>query len=88
MNAVASDVYTPLPEAEQGRLEALGDEIDDAYMSRLETLVLDRGLVSSQKDLRIVYTPIHGTGGEIIRHVLGSDLAVEREPVGHDHVVG
>ena len=27
-------------------------------------------------------------GGEIIRHVLGSDLAVEREPVGHDHVVG
>jgi hypothetical protein len=27
-------------------------------------------------------------GGDVIRHVLRSDLAVEREPVGHDHIVG
>ena len=39
-------------------------------MARLETLVLDPELVRSQRDLRIVYTPIHGTGGVIIKPML------------------
>jgi phosphoglucomutase len=70
VNAVASDVYAPLPAAAQGRLVTLGEEIDEAYMARLETLILDPELVSRQKSFRIVYTPIHGTGGEIIRPML------------------
>ncbi len=48
----------------------LGREIDDAYMARLETLVLDPAVVSAAKDLRIVFTPIHGTGGVIIKPLL------------------
>src|SRR5579862_408032 len=67
VNAVASDVYKPLPAEEQGRVETLGAGIDEAYMERLETLVLDPQMVSGQRGLRIVYTSIHGTGGEIIR---------------------
>ena len=39
-------------------------------MARLETLVLDPELVRSQGDLRIVFTPIHGTGGVIIKPML------------------
>ncbi len=39
-------------------------------MQRLETLVLDRALVRSARDLRIVFTPIHGTGGVIIKPML------------------
>ena len=39
-------------------------------MQRLETLVLDRELVRAAKDLRIVFTPIHGTGGVIIKPML------------------
>lgn len=66
VNAIESDSYHALPADEQGRIESLGKEIDEAYMARLETLVLDREMVRAQKDLRIVYTPIHGTGGEII----------------------
>jgi phosphomannomutase len=39
-------------------------------MQRLETLILDREMVAKQKDLRIVFTPIHGTGGVIIKPML------------------
>ncbi len=44
--------------------------MDEAYLSRLETLVLDPELVRAQSDLRIVFTPIHGTGGVIIKPLL------------------
>lgn len=53
-----------------GDVTTLGDEVDEAYMERLQTLVLNPELVRSQRDLRIVYTPIHGTGGVIIKPML------------------
>ncbi|MEO5721574.1 MAG: phospho-sugar mutase [Chthoniobacterales bacterium] len=53
-----------------GNVETLGPEIDAAYMARLETLILDPEMVSVQKELRIVFTPIHGTGGVIIKPLL------------------
>ena len=67
VNAVESDVYEPLEASQQGTLQALGAEVDDAYMERLQTLVLQPEMVAKEKGLRIVYTSIHGTGGEIIR---------------------
>jgi phosphoglucomutase len=70
VNGVASDVYEPAPAAGKGKLETLGKELDEAYMERLATLVLDPGVIERGKDLRIVFTAIHGTGGEIIRPML------------------
>ena len=72
VNAIESDVYTPLPAAEQGKLTVLGAANDDAYMARLETLILDRPMVAAaaQSGLRIVFTSIHGVGGTIIRPML------------------
>src|SRR5207253_2582889 len=54
----------------KGELVTVSDEIDRAYMERLETLVLDRGLMERTHDLKIVYTPIHGTGGVIVKPML------------------
>jgi phosphoglucomutase len=54
----------------KGEIIATGDEIDRAYMERLETLILNRGLMERTHDLKIVYTPIHGTGGVIVKPVL------------------
>lgn len=65
VNALESDEYTPLPEADRGTLHVLGAEVDAAYIERLETLLLDPNLVKNS-DLKIVFSPIHGTGGEII----------------------
>ena len=53
-----------------GEVITLGSDIDEQYMRRLETLVLDPQLVRSCNDLRIVFTPIHGTGGVIIKPML------------------
>src|SRR6059058_1903903 len=39
-------------------------------MRRLETLILDPQMIREAKSLKIVYTPLHGTGGVIIRPML------------------
>ena len=65
VNAVESDVFEPV--AERGALQVLGAEIDDAYMARLETLLLDRSMVdaAATAGLKVVFTNIHGVGGVI-----------------------
>src|SRR3989449_6633971 len=45
-------------------------EIDQAYMQRLETLILDPQIIREAKSLRIIYTPLHGTGSVIIKPML------------------
>ena len=58
------------PSEEHGELIKLGRELDEAYMKQLETLVLDPDLIRSQSDLRIIYTPLHGTGSVIVKPML------------------
>lgn len=53
-----------------GDITTIGPEVDQAYMQRLETLVLDPHLVQSAKSLGIVFTPLHGTGGVILKPML------------------
>ncbi len=70
VNAIAGENYTAKPADQQGAIQTLGPEVDEAYMGRLETLILDKELVRSAKDLGIVFTPLHGTGGVIIKPML------------------
>ncbi len=70
VNAVTSDRYTPVAKPKRGKRIALGKEIDDAYMARLETLVLDPKMVKAASGLKIVFTSIHGTGGVITKPML------------------
>src|SRR5437867_4259431 len=62
VNAIGSESYEPLPKDRQGTVTTLGHEVDEAYMKRLETLIVDRRALRSAKSLRIVFTPLHGTG--------------------------
>ncbi|MGA8656702.1 MAG: phospho-sugar mutase [Chthoniobacterales bacterium] len=70
VNQVASEVYQPVPEGERGHLVVLAEELDENYKKRLCSLVLRPEIVSSAKGLKIVFTPIHGTGGIITVPVL------------------
>ncbi len=70
VNAVESDVYTPLPADQQGRVIPMGQEMDEAYMQRLDTLPLDRDLIRRENSFKVVYTPLHGVGGVIIKPML------------------
>src|ERR1041384_8711668 len=60
----------PVPKDEQGKVSTIGKDIDQAYMRRLETLILDPLMIREAKSLRIVYTPLHGTGSVIIKPML------------------
>ncbi len=70
VNAVAGETYPPLPADQQGTVTEIGGDIDEAYMTRLQTLILQPELVQSARSLRIVFTPIHGTGGVIVKPML------------------
>src|SRR5438477_1842390 len=70
VNAITSETFTPLPKDRQGRVTTIGKEIDEAYMQRLETLILDPQIIQEAKSLRIVYSPLHGTGRVIIEPML------------------
>lgn len=70
VNAITSEAFTPLPKDRQGKITTLGKEIDEAYMQRLETLILDPQIIRETKSLRVVYSPLHGTGRVIIEPML------------------
>lgn len=47
-------------------IEIIGKEIDEAFIEQIKTISLSHGAIKKHKDLKIVYTPIHGTGVRII----------------------
>ncbi len=54
-----------------GLYETIGADVDDAYIAELKKLVLHQDAIDKVKDeLKIVYTPLHGTGNIPVRRVL------------------
>src|SRR5437773_115177 len=70
VNAIMTESFKPLPKDRQGKVTMIGKDIDQVYMRRLETLILDPQMIREAKSLRIVYTPLHGTGSVIIKPML------------------
>jgi phosphoglucomutase len=70
VDAISSEAYKPLPKDRRGKITTVGKDIDEAYMRRLETLVLEPTVIHEAKSLKIVYTPLHGTGGVIVKPML------------------
>jgi phosphoglucomutase len=70
VNAITNESFTTLPEERQGKVTTIGKDIDQAYMRRLEALTLDPRVIRTAKSLRIIYTPLHGTGSAIIKPML------------------
>ena len=51
---------------EKGLLNVMGTEMDDEYISVLKSKILNPEIVKEQgKKLKVVYTPLHGTGNTI-----------------------
>jgi phosphoglucomutase len=70
VNEIVSEACKPAAKHRQGKITIIGKDLDDAYMHRLETLVLDPTVIGEAKSLKIIYTPLHGTGGVIIKPML------------------
>ena len=62
-----------------GFYEVIGKSVDDAYIEELKKQVKNEDAIHSvQKDIKIVYTPLHGTGNIPVRRVL--------KEIGFEHV--
>lgn len=56
---------------EQGLYIVIGEEIDRSYMDEIKKLVLHQDAIDAVRDtLKIVYTPLHGTGNVPVRSIL------------------
>lgn len=75
-----SEVKTmSLKEAEQnGLYHVISEELDQRYLEELKKLVIHPEMIHEMgKELKIVYTPLHGTGNVLVRRVL-SELGFEQ----------
>ena len=56
---------------EKGLYNVIGKDIDDRYMEELKKLSLNPDVIKEMaKDIKIVYTPLHGTGNLPVRRIL------------------
>ena len=63
----------------KGLLKIIGKEIDDKYIAALKTQIIYPDMIREQgKELKIVYTPLHGTGNLPVQRVL--------KELGFEHV--
>lgn len=53
-----------------GLVTKFGEEVDKAYTKMLTELVIDKDAIERQKDMSIVYTPLHGSGNKPVRRIL------------------
>ncbi len=51
-------------------IQILGEDMDNKYLAKVKSISLDTGAIERNKDLKIVYTPIHGTGVKLIPDAL------------------
>ncbi len=57
-------------EANEDLIEILGADMDDRFIERVSELCLAKDSIERHKDLKIVYTPIHGTGVVMVPRAL------------------
>ena len=62
---------------ERGLFNIVGTEMDDKYINTLKSLILNPEVVKEQgKNLKVVYTPLHGTGNTIAERLL-KEIGIE-----------
>jgi len=54
----------------ENRIIIIGEEMDEAYLQMVKSLSVYPEVIQSQSNLKIVYTPIHGTGIQLVPDVL------------------
>lgn len=55
---------------EKGLLVTIGKEIDNKFDDAVMSLILNKDAIMANRDMRIVYTPLHGTGNLPVRRIL------------------
>jgi phosphoglucomutase len=66
---------------EENNITIIGKEVDEKYMEMVKSLSIYPEIIQKQHDLKIVYTPIHGSGIKLVPEVL------KRFGFSHVHIV-
>lgn len=53
-------------DGDKSKIQIIGADVDKVYLEKIKGLSLSPDVIERHKDLKIVYTPIHGTGVELI----------------------
>lgn len=53
-------------EGDKSKIQIIGEDIDTVYLEKIKALSLSPDAIKKHHDMKIVYTPIHGTGGKLI----------------------
>lgn len=62
-NPLKIDVLSDEEVAHSGLINIVGEEVDNAYLKEIKTVTINRELINEMgKELKLVYTPLHGTG--------------------------
>ena len=73
-------------EARPELIQIIGEDVDSVYLEKLKTLFLSPDSIARNKDLKIVFTPIHGTGITLIPRCL-KDMGFENVIVVDEQAV-
>jgi len=57
-------------QADETRIHVLGADLDEAYLTEVQKLSINPTAIQRQHDLKIVYTPLHGTGITLVPKAL------------------
>lgn len=88
VNAVEDELTVEVADVERlkadGLLHIIGQEVDDAYAAELNNVIINKEMVQKVgKDLKIVFTPLHGTSNISVRRGLKevgfTDVTVVKE---------
>ncbi|MBJ7948968.1 MULTISPECIES: phospho-sugar mutase [Bacillus cereus group] len=88
VNAVEDELTVEVADVEQlkadGLLHIIGQEVDDAYAAELNDVIINKEMVQKVgKDLKIIFTPLHGTSNLSVRRGLEevgfTDVTVVKE---------
>ncbi|WP_022826082.1 phospho-sugar mutase [Hymenobacter norwichensis] len=57
-------------QADESKVHIIGAELDEAYLAKVKALSINPAAIQRQHDLKIVYTPLHGTGITLVPKAL------------------
>ncbi len=79
----------------ESNIEIIGKELDDAFIAMAKSLSVYPDVIQQQHDLKVVYTPIHGTGIQLVPQVMAAYgftnlhiVAEQQTPDGNFPTVG
>lgn len=68
--AAVSSIDNVKFDPDEQNIEIIGEEIDELYLDKITKLSVSPDAIKRQKDLKIVYSPIHGTGITLVPNAL------------------